>query len=44
VGAFLSAPLLHVRYDAEVAAEAWGKIFAFFDRHLGAAAVSAAGA
>ncbi len=31
----LSWPLMHVRYDPAVAAEAWEKIDAFFDRHLG---------
>jgi carboxymethylenebutenolidase len=30
----LTRPFLNVRYDAQVAEEAWRKIFAFFDRHL----------
>jgi carboxymethylenebutenolidase len=30
----LSWPLFHIRYDPEVAEEAWSKIFAYFDRHL----------
>lgn len=31
----LSWPLMHIRYDPAVAAEAWEKIEAFFERHLG---------
>ncbi len=34
VASFLSRPLLHVAYDPAVAEEAWGRIFAFLDRHL----------
>jgi carboxymethylenebutenolidase len=36
VASALTWPLLHVHYDPVVAAEAWEKIDAFFDRHLGA--------
>jgi carboxymethylenebutenolidase len=32
---FLTAPLLHIDYDAATAEEAWSKIAAFFDKHLG---------
>lgn len=35
VGAALSWPLMHVRYDPAVAEEGWKAIMAFFDRHLG---------
>lgn len=34
VMATLTWPLFHVQYNAAVAAEAWEKIMAFFDRHL----------
>jgi carboxymethylenebutenolidase len=34
----LTRPLMHIRYDPEVAEDAWGKILGFFDRHLGASA------
>ena len=32
--AALTAPLYHIRYDAETAEEAWRRILDFFDRHL----------
>jgi carboxymethylenebutenolidase len=31
----LTRPFFHARHDADVAEEAWGKILAFFERHLG---------
>ena len=31
----LSYPLMRIRYDADVANDAWTKIFAFFGQHLG---------
>jgi carboxymethylenebutenolidase len=34
MAAFLSRPFLHVGYDPTVAEEAWGRIFAFLERHL----------
>jgi carboxymethylenebutenolidase len=38
VAAVLTKPFMNVRYDGTVAEEAWGRILAFFDRHLAAAA------
>jgi carboxymethylenebutenolidase len=35
VGKWLSQPILRVSYDAAVAEDAWSRIFAFFERHLG---------
>lgn len=37
IGAALSYPLLHVKYDPVASEDAWGKIFEFFGQHLGAA-------
>lgn len=34
IAAFLSKPFFHVAYNPEVAAAAWQRIFAFFDRQL----------
>lgn len=36
IASALTWPIMHVHYDPAVAAEAWEKIDAFFDRHLGA--------
>jgi carboxymethylenebutenolidase len=35
IGQRLSQPLLRIRYDHEVAEDAWSRIFAFFGAHLG---------
>ena len=35
IAAALTWPILHVEYNAELAAVAFGKIDAFFDKHLG---------
>ena len=34
IAALLTRPFFHVEYNPEVAAAAWQRIFAFFDRHL----------